>query len=463
MNRTKQLRLNDSTPWLGLCLLAMLCFNAGLLHAAKLSPNASAATGAEASTEAMHLGVASCANSVCHGRAAAVEQGNVLQNEYRTWAKYDNHSRAYAILKNADSKRIAANMGIKDASQTAECLACHADTTPANLQGPKFHISDGIGCEVCHGGAENWIDSHYGANTSSPADNAIARHQANLKNGLSPTEEPAFTAKLCQSCHLGNTNQLATHEMMAAGHPRLRFELDTWLALMPPHHSDDADYQQRGKSSLPTTRWLEGRMQAAQDSLTVLEQHSMPQGLFPELAVFDCHSCHRPMDTRVQRPLADKQLLPAGAIRINDNALRTIVTVVSLRNEILGQELTLAIRQLNQSTVLSKQALQASSRKLMTLVERARQSIGDSALNDSEQQAITRALLKQGASGEVRDYADAEQLFLGLQVLSFDKNSPTRGARRYDEIFTVLSDENNYTPRRFKAAVQKALKAVTEN
>ncbi|MEX1663898.1 multiheme c-type cytochrome [Zhongshania arctica] len=463
MNKTKQLRLNHSAPWLGLCLLAMLCFKPGLLNAAEVSPNAGATNSTETSTEAMHLGVASCANSVCHGRAAAVEHGNVLQNEYRTWAKYDSHSRAYAILKNADSKRIAANMGIKDASTAAECLACHADTTPANLQGPKFHISDGIGCEVCHGGAENWIDSHYGANTSSAADNAIARHQANLKNGLSPTEDPAFAAKLCQSCHLGNTNQLATHEMMAAGHPRLRFELDTWLALMPPHHSDDADYHRRGKSSLATTRWLEGRMQAAQDSLTVLEQHSMPQGLFPELAVFDCHSCHRPMDTSVKRPLADRQLLPAGAIRINDNALRTIATLVSLRNETLGQELTLAIRQLNQSTVLSKQALQASSRKLMTLVEKARQSIDDSALNDSEQQAITIALLKQGASGEVRDYADAEQLFLGLQVLSFDTKNPKSGAKRYDEIFTVLSDENNYTPRRFKAAVQKTLKAATEN
>lgn len=463
MNRTRQRRLNHGAPWPGLCLLALLCFNAGLLHAAKVSPNASAATGSEASTEAMHLGVASCANSVCHGRAAAVEQGNVLQNEYRTWAKYDNHSRAYAILKNTDSKRIADNMGIQDASKAAECLACHADTTPASLQGEKFHISDGIGCEVCHGGAENWIDSHYGANTSSAADNALARHQANLKNGLAPTEDPAFAAKLCQSCHLGNANQLANHEMMAAGHPRLRFELDTWLALMPPHHSDDADYHHRGKSSLATTRWLEGRMQAAQDSLTVLEKHSMPQGLFPELAVFDCHSCHRPMDTRVQRPLTDKQLLPAGAIRINDNALRTIATVVSVRNKNLGQELTLAIRQLNQSTVVSKQALQTSSRKLMTLVERARQSIGDSALNDREQQAITASLLKQGASGDVRDYADAEQLFLGLQVLSFNKNSPTNGAKPYDEIFTVLSDEKNYTPRRFKAAVQKTLKAATEN
>jgi hypothetical protein len=463
MNKTKQPRLNDSTPWLGLYLLAMLCFHPGVVHAAKVNPNTSATTTAEAGTEAMHLGVASCANSVCHGRAAAVEQGNVLQNEYRTWAKYDNHSRAYAILKNTDSKRIADNMGIQDASTAAECLACHADTTPTNLQGAKFHISDGIGCEVCHGGAENWIDSHYGANTSTASDNALARHQANLKNGLSPTEDPAFAAKLCQSCHLGNANQLANHEMMAAGHPRLRFELDTWLALMPPHHSNDADYYQRGKSSLATTRWLAGRMQAAQDSLTVLEKHSMPQGLFPELAVFDCHSCHRPMDTQVQRPLTDRQLLPAGAIRINDNALRTIATVVSVRNENLGQELTLAIQQLNQSTVVSKQALQISSRKLMTLVERAIQSMGDSALNDREQQAITSALLKQGASGDVRDYADAEQLFLGLQVLSFDQDSPTNGTQRYDEIFTILSDDEKYNPRRFKAAVQKALKSATEN
>ncbi|WP_295877854.1 multiheme c-type cytochrome [uncultured Zhongshania sp.] len=416
-------------------------------------------SGNDIHSEAKHLGVASCANSVCHGRAVAVEHGNIMQNEYRTWAKYDHHSRAYAILKNADSKRIAANMGISDPTKEPACLACHADTTPANLQGEKFQISDGIGCEVCHGGAEKWIDSHYGNNTNA---DAAALHQANLKNGLLPTENPSFTATLCQSCHLGNTNQLANHEMMAAGHPRLRFELDTWLALMPAHHREDADYHQRGKASSASARWLEGRMQAAQDSLKLLEKHSMPDGLFPELAVFDCHSCHRPMDTQIQRPLEDKKLLPAGSVRINDNALRTLATVVTVRDQTLAKELSDAIRQLNQATVASKEALQASSRNLATLLKKSEHTMLTSPLSNSEQQAITTALLKQGASGDVRDYADAEQLFLGLQLLSANKSNSKVSAKRYDDIFAILNDEQNYTPSKFKAAVQKTLKAATE-
>jgi hypothetical protein len=456
MIRTKH-RLIQTSRLVRVALLATVSLSAGSLIAAESSTNIDT----DMNTQAMHLGVASCANSVCHGRAAPVERGNIMQNEYRTWAKYDHHSRAYSILKNSDSKRIADNMGIADASKEPACLACHADTTPAKLQGEKFQISDGIGCEVCHGGAENWIDSHYGANTNADSD-AAARHQINLKNGLAPTEDPAFTAKLCQSCHLGNTNQLADHEMMAAGHPRLRFELDTWLNLMPPHHRDDADYQQRGKSITALDRWLAGRMQAAQDSLALLEKHSMPQGLFPELAVFDCHSCHRPMDTHVQRSLDDKKLLPAGSIRINDNALRTLATVVAVRENSLGKDLSTAIRQLNQSTVISNKELQASSRQLMSLLKRAEQTMAQSPLSKSEQQAITTALLKQGASGDVRDYADAEQLFLGLQVLAANQNDSSNTAQYYDAIFTVLNDEKSYNPNRFKAAAQKTLKAAME-
>jgi hypothetical protein len=428
---------------LAIVLLAIFSISAISLHAD------------EDMVKAKHLGVASCANSVCHGRAAPAEQGNILQNEYRTWAKYDHHSKAYSILKNADSKRIAANMGLADASKEAQCLACHADTTPVALQGEKFQIEDGIGCEVCHGGAEKWIDSHYGANTA-------ASHQENLNKGLLPTEDPVFAAKLCQSCHLGNTNQLANHEMMAAGHPRLRFELDTWLTLMPPHHRDDADYQQRGKSSTALARWLEGRMRAAHDYLALLEQHSSPQGLFPELAVFDCHSCHRPMNTDVERTLADKQALPAGSIRSNDNTLRILAAIVSVRNKALGKEFYLAIYRLNRASVLSAKDLQEKSRQLTAIITKAQESLRQPALTENEQKSIAIALLKQAANGNIRDYADAEQLFLGLQLLAYNDKNPQESAKRYDDIFKVLDDEKRYNPNKFKVAAQKTLRATTE-
>ena len=274
--------------------------------------------------DAVHLGVASCASSTCHGRVSPDEDSPLALNEYFVWSKYDHHAGAYKTLKGDWSRRIAANMGLEDAATAEECLVCHADYVPEERRGERFHLSDGIGCEACHGGAGDWIDSHYG-----PA----ASHAANLEAGMNPTEEPVFQARLCQSCHVGDDNRFVTHEMMAAGHPRLRFELDTWLANMPPHHVEDADYERRKGTTAPADRWATGVAVAAGGYLDMLARHLDADALVPELSLFDCHACHRPMDSDVRRLAEDRRMMPAGTLRPQDQALRMLGVVTAGRDE----------------------------------------------------------------------------------------------------------------------------------
>ncbi len=42
----------------------------------------------------VHLGVATCAASQCHGSAIPRDATGVLQNEYVTWTQSDPHSKA---------------------------------------------------------------------------------------------------------------------------------------------------------------------------------------------------------------------------------------------------------------------------------------------------------------------------------------------------------------------------------
>src|ERR1700754_970129 len=107
-----------------------------------------------------HLGVASCATSVCHGKLAPAPGKHVALNEYQTWTQEDRHAQAYRTLELPVSKRIAANLGLASAATGKICLDCHSDNIPAEKRGPKFQLSDGVGCEACHGGAEKWIESH---------------------------------------------------------------------------------------------------------------------------------------------------------------------------------------------------------------------------------------------------------------------------------------------------------------
>ena len=48
--------------------------------------------------ENKHLGVASCASSVCHGKSKAQPDQNVGLNEYRIWMDQDLHAQAYRAL-----------------------------------------------------------------------------------------------------------------------------------------------------------------------------------------------------------------------------------------------------------------------------------------------------------------------------------------------------------------------------
>ena len=77
-----------------------------------------------------YLGVSSCAGAPCHGNVAAV--GKVVrQNEYSTWIAEDRHARAYEVLLNEPSQRIARNLALdQPASESPLCLDCHADHVP---------------------------------------------------------------------------------------------------------------------------------------------------------------------------------------------------------------------------------------------------------------------------------------------------------------------------------------------
>ncbi len=81
-------------------------------------------------------------------------------NEYRIWQQEDRHAQAFRTLELAESKRIATNLGLPNATAARICLDCHADNVPSDKRGPKFQMSDGVGCEACHGGSEKWLESH---------------------------------------------------------------------------------------------------------------------------------------------------------------------------------------------------------------------------------------------------------------------------------------------------------------
>lgn len=366
----------------------------------------------------VHLGVASCSGSTCHGRSAPT--GSVVrQDEIAIWQDPSSvagaHAKAYTVLLSDRSRSIASKLGLsKPAHEAAECLGCHADPIPAGRRGPTFQVNDGVTCEACHGGAEFWLDSHYAADAS---------HADSVAKGMVPLEDPAVRADVCLGCHSStlSPNQFVSHRIMGAGHPRLSFELDLFTALQS-HHAVDRDYARRKPVAGAASTWAIGQAMALEKTLLALaDPRRGMDGIFPELVFFDCHACHQTIsDARGARSgwrANPGRALGPGVPPLNDANLimlkamaREVAPDLASRLAAQGRTLHGAVTRDRGAVVAAARALAATSR---ALAERfaARPLTADGA------RAILRNILAGSIGKEFTNYAGAEQAVMAVDSL----------------------------------------------
>ncbi len=396
-----------------------------------------------------HLGVVNCASSLCHGSISPWKDSPILQNEYVTWSRVDKHStRAYSVLFNERSKRIAANLGLKAPAHEAKaCLDCHAHNVPAAQRGERFRPGEGIGCEACHGPAEGWIESHVATG---------ATHAGNVERGLYPTDEPLAQARLCLSCHFGNRDKFVTHRMMGAGHPRMSFELDTFTQTAPPHFVVDDDWEKRKRRWDPVRVWAIGQALAARELVDVLlDPKRARDGLFPELVVFDCHACHHPMSDVRWKP---RQGTGPGRIRLNDAHLLMVRQIVrrTLPGEAAGFEA--AVGRLHRAVAGEGGDPEEAARGVRAALDATLGKLQARVFDNTDLRAILEGLAADGEQGQYADYAGAEQATMAIgSVLNYlVKRGALDGARAnaaLDRLHEAVRDDEKFRPERFRAAL----------
>jgi len=362
-----------------------------------------------------HLGVTDCSSSTCHGGTRAETSSSVDQNEFFIWNRKGQHAKAYQHLKNDLSKRIAKNLGLKSPAHEAKiCLDCHADNVPKNKRGNRFQISDGVGCEACHGGAEGWVKDH----TVSGRKQGKKGHQQSIANGLYPTERPIERAKLCLSCHFGGKDKFVTHRIMGAGHPRMTFELDTYTVTQPMHYKIDKDYEARkGPVADSTQVWAVGQAVAAGLFLDKLRSGKGLQagGLSPELSLFDCQSCHHEMKNR--RWTGHTGLAP-GVVRLNDSSLVLLQHAIRLLDPARSSSFKRGLLQLHQATTKSKQATLDAAKKLQNIIDGIATEFSNRRFTPEEKRTLLKAIISDGIKGRYADYMVAEQSIMAIEAIS---------------------------------------------
>lgn len=387
-----------------------------------------------------HLGVASCASSVCHGKLSAQTGRDVALNEYQIWSHEDYHSRAFRDLINPQSQAIAARLGLASAATARICLDCHADNVPAALRGPKFQLTDGVQCEACHGGAEKWIESHAQASVA---------HSDNVARGMYPSEQPLRRAELCLSCHMGTRDKFATHVIMGAGHPRLRFELQVFSFNQPAHVQIDADYVQRKGRIDNVNLWVTGQIENARRYLELLQSRLPVAGSFlPEFALYDCFGCHHPIDRqRWSHSRAGAGIEP-GTLRLQKYHLIMLQAITEVLAPDALADVVTATDELVQAGQASVASVQAAAQKLHAWID-AHEGWTRRQYSPDDIARLRRTVLRYAAEDKASDFGAAEQVVMGVDSLSYAAADHDRHKAALDSLYNAVKSDSGFDPTQF--------------
>jgi hypothetical protein len=294
---------------------------------------AAATTGVSAQEVATHriVGVAGCTATSCHGGKS------LIGGEASAWLARDvAHRRAYDVLFNDTSLRMAKQLGLKAAHTEARCLACHSTEAahPGGEKGERFAVEFGVGCESCHGAAGTWIARH--------TERSWHSRSPDSKSALGFRDLRSLTvrAESCVACHVGSPRATVDHDLIAAGHPRLTFEMSAYHELLPKHWNAAAERQRDPAQELRL--WMIGHgvsAKAMSDISVARAESAIASGakqVTPDLAEFDCHACHHDLaePTRGRPTLRD----PLGSPRWGSWLMAPARIVARQSQESFGQD-----------------------------------------------------------------------------------------------------------------------------
>jgi hypothetical protein len=414
-----------------------------------------------------HVGVATCAGSTCHGRLEG--DGKIVrQDELMRWQEPSTaggaHSRAFAVLNGTRGQQIAATLGIGNAASAPMCLGCHA--TPAKgTRGPRFLTSDGVGCEACHGGASGWLASHYAVGTS---------HGANVAKGLIPLDQPMARAAVCLDCHFGGAGegQFVTHRIMAAGHPRIAFELDLFSSLQQ-HWNEDADYAQRKRRADSVRIWAVGQAMAVHRALSLYQSLRFGiEGAFPEFFFFDCHSCHRRIYDQADRVKTWQanpvRPIPAGMPPFNDENMIMLSAAARVVAPGMAARFDADARAFHAALAKDRPASVAAAARLAQTSLALARALDSAPLAGGMAYAVVDQIASNVTTARFTDYAGSAQAVMAVDTMLnalVKSGQVTIGAAAgiradINRAYAAVKDPNGYRPDDFRTAIASAARSI---
>ena len=411
-------------------------------------------------------GPGSCAASSCHGSVQPKNLTPIRQDEYSIWIAQDKHAKAFAALSNPVSLRMGKILDTKCAagnscppSQAPKCLACHALFVPPEQRAQTFEMDDGVSCESCHGPASGWLGPHTVKDWP---------HEKSVELGMYDTRNLIKRSEKCLSCHLGTADKFVDHEMIAAGHPDLTFELSYYSFYMPPHWKTP----EQNNAWRNVQAWGVGQAVQLRESLYRLARRAEGPN-WPEYAELDCFACHHSLTAAadswrlttseyyagrrpgnppwnearvvVFRDLVE-ELHPDTGKRLNDQLMK----LAGLMNQLNGNRTEIAATARSAAVVAGELAVQLDSQpydpaRTLRLMRRIA--------------ADSKTIAAEGERPAEQATMALDDLLRAYQQNSGD-NMPAARASLDSLIQLVQQNPSGYSAPRFAAQMQKVSEAL---
>ena len=381
---------------------------------------------------ARYVGTNSCAAANCHGGDGS---GKTWTSSYSDWVQRDKHARSFTVLLGDRSRRIAKALGYaKPAHKSVACLNCHAlPPTPAGTTGHHLQLaSDGVSCEACHGPASLWITRH--VRRDWPAVKAAVA----ISLGFYDTDDLRMRTRACTGCHVGGPGRDVNHDLIAAGHPRLHFEMSTYHANLPRHWNDAADAKRHAGQPAASDRslrelklWAVGQVETlrarAQLSVWRASSETAP---WPELTETRCFACHHDLrDARWRRSVATRSGRRPGQFPWAGWERSMIGAVSAIASTRPGDELSRALVRVDRVTrpvAPDRDGMRLEATALARRLETWSDALNRHSFTIDDLDAVGRQLVSGSPDQKgPGDWDQAAQLYLALSSLQVSQKQAT--------------------------------------
>jgi Cytochrome c554 and c-prime len=379
-------------------------------------------------------GSGSCSAVACHGSITRLAGSTVRRNEHTTWISDDPHSRAYQALFGKRSERIVRSLApdagrVKPAHEDERCLACHTTLRPAStLAATSWMNPDGVGCESCHGAARRWLGPH--------TTDGWRQKDRLAKEGLGLTDTKSLVrrAEICTGCHVGSRRgdglptRDADHDLIAAGHPRLNFELAAFLDNMPPHWDEKEENAgpvgpTRRARDFPARVWAIGQLATELASLELLHRRAADtEAPWPELTEYGCFSCHHDLRDEAWRRKPRSDGVALGTPRWGSWTLPLTEGLIErLVARPVAQPFTESLRRLSgvmAHPVPDRDAVKRETRETSDALGRCLEALAAKRFEAGEVRRLIDVLMKDaGAWDRATNWDEATRIYLALVAL----------------------------------------------